>query len=341
MSGEVSESLGILSAVEAISDLDTTCSKLESNGRRIPQLAKGPFGVFSAHGCDTDQNFPSSLTSTSQLDGDSNIFEHNIYDDLDQSGEVDPWFKWEVDHNLDDIFNSSEVDPGSNEHSLEVLGEVLPTNIFSPTTFFDTVLADSDQLLSDNLVSSENDQTITRGINSDQTTLAEAELSRTDNIEVLGAPLHYPDLVQADKHVLPCHSEPLLRHYKEVIHNGTPSRSADESPWRVIFLPCALETFAELSLWHSTSHRRLAILHGLLALSAFRLHHKGDSDFRGQSWREIALCYQTTAQDHLRTALKFEAAGPALPKYKELLTAILAISLTSVSRSPPVTHGSR
>lgn len=104
------------------------------------------------------------------------------------------------------------------------------------------------------------------------------------------------------------------------------------SPWRQLLLPCALETFAELSLWNTASYTRLSILYALLAKSAHHLHESGIHDTQQASrWRDVAASHRNDAQRHLGLALKTEAEGEDRAKYTELLMAILGVGFVSVS----------
>jgi arginine metabolism regulation protein II len=130
---------------------------------------------------------------------------------------------------------------------------------------------------------------------------------------------------------LPEYAEPLLRYYKQQVDGATGMmQTKRKSPWQLIFLPCALETFAELSLWNGTSHTRYTILYTLLAHSAFQLDMTNKPGSFASHWREIGVRHQEKAQQHLRNALQLEMFGPKQTKYKELLMAILALAMTSV-----------
>lgn len=137
---------------------------------------------------------------------------------------------------------------------------------------------------------------------------------------------------------LPEYAEPLLRYYKQNIDHATTTIQAKRtSPWQIIFLPCALETFAELSLWNTASHTRSTIFYTLLAHSAFQLHMTNKPGAFANQWRDVGIRHQEKAQSHLRNALQLEMFGPKQAKYKELLMAILAMAMTSVRGSPRCT----
>ncbi|KAF4340957.1 ARG81-like transcription factor [Fusarium beomiforme] len=130
---------------------------------------------------------------------------------------------------------------------------------------------------------------------------------------------------------LPEEAEPLLRHYRQHIAGQRSTMQAKrKSPWEIIFLPCALETFAELSLWNEASHTRSSIFYTLLAHSALQLHMTKAPNSLSTDWKEIGLKNHERAQSHLRQALQNEMFGPRQASYKELLMAILAMAMTSL-----------
>ena len=108
-----------------------------------------------------------------------------------------------------------------------------------------------------------------------------------------------------------------------------------KSPWQILFLPRALETFAEISLWNEASHTRSTILYALLANSAYQLHHIQRPDYSGPGWLDIAARHQRASKQHLQIALKAETSGPRQAEYKDLLMAILAVAMVSVRTGVP------
>ena len=134
---------------------------------------------------------------------------------------------------------------------------------------------------------------------------------------------------------MPGHAAELLRYLKENVLGGpTPPTGPRVSPWRKLLLPCALETFAELSLWNTTSYTRLSILYALLAKSAHHLHRSSAKDAQlSARWREVAVSHRRDAQRHLGLALSKEVEGDGRAKYTELLMATLGVGFVSVSES--------
>ncbi|KAH8895671.1 hypothetical protein GQ53DRAFT_838636 [Thozetella sp. PMI_491] len=134
---------------------------------------------------------------------------------------------------------------------------------------------------------------------------------------------------------LPAHADSLLRHYKEAIANPTSQSSGRRtSPWQLFFLPCALETFAELALWNTASHTRYSILYSLLSNSAFHLHGSLSSPERQTSrWLDVAVGHQEMAKLHLKKALQSEFGASDQAKYSEILMAVLALAMVSTFHS--------
>lgn len=134
---------------------------------------------------------------------------------------------------------------------------------------------------------------------------------------------------------MPGHAAELLRYLKENVLGGPmPPTGPRVSPWRKLLLPCALETFAELSLWNTTSYTRLSILYSLLAKSAHHLHRSSAHDAQlSARWREVALSHRRDAEKHLGLALGREVEGNERAKYTELLMATLGVGFVSVSDS--------
>ncbi|KAK2055034.1 hypothetical protein LY76DRAFT_662978 [Colletotrichum caudatum] len=130
---------------------------------------------------------------------------------------------------------------------------------------------------------------------------------------------------------LPIHAASLLRYYKSIEASHS-VKGVRTSPWKLFLLPCALETFAELSLWNTTSHARHSILCTLLAKSAFHLHHSLNRGGvrRTSHWFDVGKDYQRSAQSHLKQALQSESNGPSQASYNEILMAILATAMVSV-----------
>lgn len=323
MSCEISRSLGRRSAPDLIARLDAACYRLESRERPIPGLVKGPFGAFSIHPEPTDTSLPVLDLST------SNTVEPRPQEPP-ESEQVCSDAEW--------MCLRSDLDTSDAYEFLQFLDstvdlEQLVDDSHGPEATFDNGLTGSvlEPLATDDLPPLDREFASCQAydhVESEQFKDTSTSLvgGRSPSLSVIA-----PDLTPAGEPILPAHSEPLLRHYKQQVYEADINKNKSKSAWQLIFFPCALETFAELSIWKSTSHTRFALLYSLLSLSAFRLYNSNDSDFRGESWHGIAVQYQAMAQGHLRAALKIEMSNTGQVKYKELLMAILAISMISVS----------
>ena len=136
--------------------------------------------------------------------------------------------------------------------------------------------------------------------------------------------------------ILPLHAALLLRFLKGEVLEGPSSALSRRgmSPWKLLILPCALEAFAEMSLWNATTYTRRSILCTLLAKSAFHLSKSMSlQDVEAAAfWLAVGANHQHDAQEHLKSALKKESGGKAEVKYTEMLMAILGVGVVSVSK---------
>lgn len=131
---------------------------------------------------------------------------------------------------------------------------------------------------------------------------------------------------------LPMHVATLLRYLKTAVLRASPSGTESRvSPWKLLLLPSALQTFAEISLWNTASHTRLSILYTLLAKSAFHLHgSQNGGAAHSNKWLTVARDHQKDAHKHLRRALDTEFGGQNQAEYTELLMAVLGVIFGAV-----------
>lgn len=135
------------------------------------------------------------------------------------------------------------------------------------------------------------------------------------------------------KCALPEHAEFLLHYLRvEVLtpSNATTFAASRVSPWNLLLLPCALQTFAEMSILDSTSHIRRSLLSTLLAKSAFHLHERTTKVAKtgvicSPLWDTVAVRHQTNAQKCLDTALREATTSEHQAEYGEMLMAILGV----------------
>ncbi|KAK7221379.1 hypothetical protein V2G26_009382 [Clonostachys chloroleuca] len=121
----------------------------------------------------------------------------------------------------------------------------------------------------------------------------------------------------------------LLRHYKKHIDaSSTAMRAKRISPWQLLFLPCAFQTFGELTSLGDTSNVRIAILSAILSRSAFHYSKTIAEADDAQHWQSVGMNHGLSAQYYLQEALKQDMAKPEETNYHDLLMAFLAIALT-------------
>lgn len=311
MTVQLTESIGKRTSTRLLADLDEACERAVSNhGKDCVSLIKGPFGVFPAaepqpasspsvvSQSTPEEHNAEDLNPVLEFDPDDSFVE-NIPRDIDL-GLVDPF-----DHDL--LFSSG--DPCSNFDLLDPALLDLSPPAKTPDNF-------------SNLVAS----------NAQPRDAMDLALSpRTTN--QLGPPtpslFMSPGYSNTHSIAIPEHAQPLLCYYKQCIdHTGKAFKPKRRSPGELLFLPCALETFAELSLWNTTSSARSALLYAVLANSAFQADRAALCQTK---WREIAVRHQAQAGKYLRDALLLEMTGPSQVAYKDLLMAILAVAMISVS----------
>ncbi|KAJ4022910.1 glycolate oxidase [Fusarium irregulare] len=296
MSDELSQSLGRRTAVSLLADIDAACERsIES------ALIKGPFGVFQS----VQESSPAVTVELSPDTNTDNTFT-SMYPETDGFVEEIQRSDWpdQLPGDDMDIFTAS-LDPnfGLNEEDHESM----------PNFFMDDPSG------------AEGLAFFSPGFISQVIGPPEPEAEDLD-------PAPVTDIIQLPKDIppsssgLPEETEQLLRHYRQSMAGRSSMQAKRKSPWEIIFLPCALETFAELSLWNEASHTRSSIFYTLLAHSALQLHMTQS----GSHWKEVGLKNHERAQSHLRQALQHEMFGPRQASYKELLMAILAMAMTSL-----------
>ncbi|KAI3574399.1 fungal-specific transcription factor domain-containing protein [Fusarium oxysporum f. sp. albedinis] len=315
MSDELKGSLGKRTALALLADIDSACEKSDVGDA----LMKGPFGVFQSVEekeltldmieCSPDTNTDNTSTSMyAETDGFIEEIQRTDWPDQLPDDDLDIFT-----HSLDPSFNinSEEMTAGDQMHMHD-----------SMANFFvdDPIGAEGLALFSPGFISQ---------VMGNDTTAQE------ENIDP-GLQASMSEVVPYPRNItshsgLPEEAEPLLRHYRQHIAGQRSTMQAKrKSPWEIIFLPCALETFAELSLWNEASHTRSSIFYTLLAHSALQLHMSKAPNSLSADWKEIGLKNHERAQNHLRQALQHEMFGPRQASYKELLMAILAMAMTSL-----------
>ncbi len=135
----------------------------------------------------------------------------------------------------------------------------------------------------------------------------------------------------------------LLNHYLNNVVDVMTAVNTPKSPWKSVHLPRTLQGSSELALLGSTSHARNALLHALLAISAFNLvahHSRATQEQQAQNWRAIALNCQARAVTCLKACLKTNCPLSERGKYKEVVAAMLSMITINVSHLVLLLHTS-
>lgn len=122
----------------------------------------------------------------------------------------------------------------------------------------------------------------------------------------------------------------LLRHFPEHVLGMAPGGASSQrkSPWQTLIMPSALQTFAELNVFHQASHTRLASFYALLTDSAYHLSRAKPATSNTLHWLQASNNAWHNAKLHLGTALQHEQG---LENYQDQLLSILAMAMVSVS----------
>lgn len=126
----------------------------------------------------------------------------------------------------------------------------------------------------------------------------------------------------------------LMRHYMERVCHIFCVLDTPKSPWKTIHLPRALQAMGELSIIGKTSRVRNALLHALLAISAWYLsndHRRHDANDEADRWATLASKYGFDAISLLKQAVNADLYHVHRPKYKEFLATMLSMVTVNVS----------
>lgn len=329
MSDELSDSLGGCSPLRILADIDNACEKIEGTDRTMTSLAKGPFSVFQVVEPSLDAQPPTPEPTPSSPSSSDVINVNFVPDELAEEDRQQDWTDRLCDETSDLFAEALDPSIAFNTHDHGSSDRLLLQGTSVTNQFFsDGPIEDTVPLLSPNFGSNTMGQDL--HVNG-----SGAPDSSTPHLNIPPAPSPRGLLQELGfSSALPGTAEPLLRYYKQYIDGISNSfHPRRTSPWQLIFLPYALETFAELSLWHGASHTRSCIFYTLLAHSAFHLHQCNEQENFASYWRDVGIKHQEKAKSHLRNALQFEVLGEKHAKYTELLMAILAMGMTSVSFS--------
>lgn len=352
MSLELVQSLGFQSAGRVVSDLDAESVPDDDCEHR----SVGPFGVFRAFGDpnslgQSSGRHPPNPTAGYQL---GNVEELPDGGDMVDAGAPLDIPLETTDPNATDLgiwrpsghSNTQSSDPFSADHAAEIedwiqLGTELCGSTPTPLPFDNFAMnaiatsrpgSSLDQFAFDTSWARSPEYSHDYPPIDSQAIRDSDDANQLDGLETIPRSVPGPTDTVGGKS-MPGHAAELLRYLRENVLGGpTPPTGPRVSPWRKILLPCALETFAELSLWNTTSYTRLSILYTLLAKSAHHLHRSSAHDAQlSARWRDVALNHRRDAQKHLSLALGREVEGENRAKYTELLMAMLGVGYVSVS----------
>jgi arginine metabolism regulation protein II len=309
MSDELSRSLERRTAASLLADIDSAGEKMTVDDSSSV-LIKGPFGVFQLIGestsplgtieCSPDTNTDDTFTSMyPETDSFIEEIQRSEWPDQGPTDDMDI-FTASLDPHFGIVEDPITIDQGHDS---------------SMTNFF-----------MDDHIGAEGLALFSPGFISQVIGPPEPEPEETHDPDHVTDITLYPRDTPSSRSGIPEEAEHLLRHYRQNMTGRSTMQAKRKSPWEIIFLPCALETFAELSLWNEASHTRSSIFYTLLAHSALQLHISQGTD----KWKNVGLKNHERAQSHLRQALQHEMFGPKQASYKELLMAILAMAMTSV-----------
>jgi arginine metabolism regulation protein II len=354
MSSELIDSLGTQSAGDVLHDIDAEVVQAgQSHG-------VGPFGVFRAFDSVSVQEaaspeddagwFTQPVAAIIDGSNDSCLVEDNVEG-------IRPSRPWVDNDTLDTgIFSDSYVElPSSSTISslnqpwmdLESIGDSFQM-LSCDTPGMDFLFPPLRSPCQQDSINETHDYPTEKRFDSRSTCPSRAEFTTDVSDPSTLFPRMSSHISGGGDPMLPPHAVPLLRYYKDhALDSSIFSQGMKVSPWKLFALPCALETFAELSLWNHTSHTRLSILYTIMAKSVFHLnrYNKGHKQTSGISLH-MAFDFQKAAQEHLKSALREEVGQITVDggstsentessmnqgKYVEVLTAVLSLSVISVS----------
>lgn len=127
----------------------------------------------------------------------------------------------------------------------------------------------------------------------------------------------------------------ILSHYKDrIVPLISPLGHGGEGPWASLMIPCAISTLGEVTMHEKAGHARLALLNSVLSTSAFHLGQHSIVDF--EHWKETGDLYLKRAQHHFLQCIEEACASDIKKsKYKEILMAILSLSIAHVCTKTP------
>lgn len=157
--------------------------------------------------------------------------------------------------------------------------------------------------------------------------------------DMTGAPLTVP-LIQSpvlSDHdaVTPDMAQYLLRHFRANLNSITRALPTGlKSPWEILNLAYAVQTFAELTFFEAKNVSHAAKANYWAVLSCAAYHANATPAARSSSshspMESLAPMTLTKAKHHMQMSLKTEVQGKSRAKYKDQLMAILMLTNNSV-----------
>lgn len=154
--------------------------------------------------------------------------------------------------------------------------------------------------------------------------------SDTADIHVtISAPLEIYEIQATDA----ASTQFLLDHYRFQTDKLFSPLRTRKPPWAILHYPSALSAFSELTLFSKTSHARSALLHSVLAVSAFNWDKINTASNYSDFWWSMGDKLRQNAKKELQLTCSSELSGDKRAKYKEILMAMLNMVTISVSLS--------
>lgn len=161
--------------------------------------------------------------------------------------------------------------------------------------------------------------------------MLQRSLMESDNMDSLitfSTPLGISEIQATDA----ASTQFLLEHYMfQTDKLFSPIRTR-KPPWAILHYPGALSAYSELTLFSKTSHARSALLHSVLAVSAFNWDKINAASNHTDFWWSMGNKLRQNAKRELQLTCSSELSGDKRSKYKEILMAMLNMVTISVSR---------
>ncbi|KAJ5594703.1 uncharacterized protein N7459_000911 [Penicillium hispanicum] len=117
----------------------------------------------------------------------------------------------------------------------------------------------------------------------------------------------------------------LLTLYRQRVVRFFSPVSCQKTPWQILHVPIAMETFAQLTMGEFAVPARMCIFYSILAVAAFALPQLVSEECH-QTWRIQGEAFIAQAQAHLTMALRDSSSPSKRVKYKDMLIAFLCMA---------------